>query len=223
MSLDQQIEDQRVVVAQVERRLVERGVSAVMTPGQMAGARSSVTEERTYLDGLLARKSNRDVVVATHEAAVREHADDLVMLANELEGARRELGAVVTAAIQALGAAWVAAEQFDALLADRAAQLREMGIPAVYMEHSDDEVRFDVGGYERTTATRPHLLVAGQSWERVYPRQVVGYAHAAVVAGQQPIDERRTSALHALLDPVTRRPAPAPQQTTTPVARRGAW
>lgn len=207
-TLDQLIDHQRGVVEIEDQLLLDRGLKQNV---QLAGLTGPVTEQRAHLDVLLARKTAQDDAIATHEAAEQAHADELVMLGSELESARRELADRVSAAIESLDAAWQAGAAYDALLAERSAWLRSVGMPARYKDGNDDEVQFDIGGNESTAFGRPRLILGGRWWHAVSPRQVVQYVLSAVIAAHQRLDERRTSPLHELLDPVTRRPAPVQQ------------
>lgn len=204
-TLDQLIEHQRGVVANEEQLLLERGLKPTTL---LAGMTGPVTEQRAHLDVLLARKAAQDEAIATHEAAQRSHADDLVMLGSDLEAARRELADSVSAAIESLNAAWLAGEAYDKLLSERSAWLREVGMPAVHKDNDDDMVRFSTGGNASTAFGRPHLVLERREWHPVYPREVTQYVMAVVVAAHKPFNERRTSPLHELLDPLTRRPTP---------------
>lgn len=212
--LDQLIERQRERVAEEDRRIVESGIQQHMRDAARAGS-----AHRRHLEELLARRTARDEAIAIHETAQREHADDLVLLGQELQDARRNLAGHVTNAIAALDTAWQAAEAYDALLAQRAGWLRSLGLAALYQENHDDEVRFDLGGHESTALGRPHLLLDGERWHPVNPHAVVQYVRCAVVAGHVHMDERRNSPLHELLDPLVRRPAPVPLTPVPAVSR----
>src|SRR5215831_13888902 len=108
--LDDQIAQQELRVAEVEQLLIERGISRASTPVLINGARSAVNNARQRLDTLLARKAAREEAIEAHEQATRDHADDLVMLGQELDEQRRALGDRVSEAIAALGAAFDAAQ-----------------------------------------------------------------------------------------------------------------
>jgi hypothetical protein len=180
--------------------------------------------QKAVLDDLVARRDARAAAIASHEKATQDHADDLVMLTDELQERRRALGDRVTAAIQALGDAWDAAAQFDELLAQRSKDLQAAGLPANYRPGTSEQVKFTDGGGQGGSY-HPHLVLAGHEWQVVYPQGVVSYVEHAVLASRRYVHPQKFAALGELLDPVVRRPAPVPPPppAARPQSRMELW
>lgn len=206
--LDQQIERQRQRVAATQEfaaPTVDRPRRADALNAAMAAHR----QQQAVLDDLIGRRNARCAAIAAHAQATQDRADELIMLREELEDQRRALGERVSAAIDALGAAFDAAQRFDDLLADRSKQLRDAGLPASYKLGSAEQVTFQDGGGQGGSF-HPHLIVGDHAWQPVYPAVVVSFVEHAVVAGRRYLRPQRFGALSDLLDPVVRRPAPVP-------------
>jgi len=207
MTVDQRREDLQRQLAELEQKAAEEAA--------VRAVREAEANQR------------RQAAIEAHDAAEKANSTGLTQMGKELAAARKQLGEATTKAVQQLLALWDAAATYDAQLRQHAESLHAADLAARYRDDEHNVLeRFDTGAFpiERSAFSEdPWLVLRGQRWERIHPRNVVDYATRAALAGRMPIGSQHgRSVVGELLDDIVKRPAEvrAPEQ---PRIDRSAW
>lgn len=215
------------IVAQSEQLTVAQRRAHLNEPGDLdravearrlldlAHSAGSLIHEQAAYEHLVAQRANRDAAVADHAVAVEANKAGLTELGGQLDAERAELAQAVETTIAAIAALHAATSAYNERLAVHADELRQGGMPA---EYQDGDIRavHATGGYLPGLRHKPALKLDGKSHHPLPPQAVLRYATDAALASVLPgFDDanKRTSTVHAALDPIVQRPKSLPAET----------